>query len=235
MKLTKIFGLLFISLIAFVGTVNAQADQTVTINTSHTYNVDPVAGVTYTWATTGGTSTDLVAQTGNSMTLIWNASGTFNVTVFGTDGNGCFTETRTSEILVVGASSVMFASDASNISVTDCSPLLGGALKVSDFDVVFTGGVAPFELTYEITAIDNTKTSKTVTMGAAGDATPLTGKLSISDFENLTAGDQTVSIQLISAKTADLATVTVDGDVANNTRSVTVHGKPVISGTITLN
>ncbi|PKQ65166.1 hypothetical protein BZG02_04890 [Labilibaculum filiforme] len=234
MKLTKIFGLLFISLIAFVGTVNAQ-DQTVTINTSHTYNVDPVAGVTYTWATTGGTSTDLVAQTGNSMTLIWDAPGTFDVTVFGTDANGCLTETRTSEILVVGASSVMFANLPANDAVISCSPLIGGALTVSDFDVVFTGGVAPFELTYEKTAIDGTKSTLVVTMGAAGDATPLTGQLSISDFENLTAGDQTVSIQLISATTADLGIVAVDADVANNTRSVTVHGKPTISGAITLN
>lgn len=234
MKLTKIFGVLFISLIAFAGTVSAQA-QTVTINTSHTYNVDPVAGVTYTWATTGGTNTDLVTQTGNSMTLVWDAAGTYNVTVFGTDGNGCLTETRTSEILVVGAASVMFADVVANDAVIDCSPLLGGALTVSDFDVVFTGGVAPFELTYEITAIDGTKSTQTATMGAAGDATPVTGQLSISDFENLTAGDQTVSIQLISAKTADLGIVAVDADVANNTRSVTVHGKPVISGDITLN
>ncbi|MDQ1771365.1 hypothetical protein GQR60_12455 [Labilibaculum sp. A4] len=234
MKLTKIFGLLFISLIAFAGTVSAQ-DQTVTINTSHTYNVDPVAGVTYTWATTGGTSTDLVAQTGNSMTLIWDVAGTYDVTVFGTDANGCLTETRTSQVLVVGAASVMFANLPANDAVVSCSPLLGGTLTVSDFDVVFTGGVAPFELTYEITAIDNSKETKVVTMGTAGDATPLTGQLSISDFENLTAGDQTVSIQLISAKTADNGTVAVDTDLADNTRSVTVHGKPVISGTITLN
>ncbi|MGZ2370864.1 hypothetical protein ACXR6G_13865 [Ancylomarina sp. YFZ004] len=233
MKLSKIFGVLFISLIAFVGTVNAQ-DQTVTINTSHTYNVDPVAGVTYTWAT-AGTSDDLTLQTGNSITFVWATAGTHDLTVFGTDGNGCITETRTSSILVVGAASVMFASDASNISVIDCSPLLGGALTVSDFDVVFTGGVAPFELTYLITAIDLTTTTQVVTMGTAGDPTPLTGQLSLSDFENLTSGDQTVSIQLISAKTADLGIVAVDGDVANNTRSVTVHGKPVISGTITLN
>lgn len=234
MKLTKIFGLLFISLIAFIGTVSAQ-DQTVTINTSHTYNVDPVAGVTYTWATTGGTSTDLVAQTGNSMTIIWDAAGTYNVTVFGTDGNLCITETISSTIEVVGASSVMFANLPANDAVTSCSPLLGGALIVSDFDVVFTGGVAPFELTYEITAIDGSKSTQVVTMGTAGDVTPLTGQLSISDFENLTAGDQTVSIQLISAETADNGIVSVDTDVADNTRSVTVHGKPVISGAITLN
>lgn len=234
MKLTKIFSLLFISLIAFAGTVSAQ-DQTVTINTSHTYNVDPVSGVSYTWATTGGTSSDLVAQKGNSITLIWDAPGTFNLTVFGTDLNGCLTETRTSEILVVGAASVMFADVSANDAVVSCSPLLGGTLTVSDFDVVFTGGVAPFELTYEITDIDGNKTTQVVTMGAAGDPTPLTGQLSISDFENLTAGDQTVSIQLISATTADLGIVAVDAAVANNTRSVTVHGKPVISGAIILN
>ena len=203
-------------------------DQTVTINTSHTYNVDPVAGVTYTWATTGGTSTDLVAQKGNSMTLIWDAAGTYNVTVFGTDANGCLTETRTSQILVVGAASVMFANLPANDAVVSCSPLLGGALTVSDFDVVFTGGVAPFELTYEITAIDNTKSTQVVTMGVIGDATPLTGQLSISDFENLTSGDQTVSIQLISAKTADNGVVAVDTDVADNKRSVTVNGNPTI-------
>jgi hypothetical protein len=231
MKLTKIFGVLFISLIAFVGSVNAQ-DQTVTQGSSHIYNVTD-GGLTYTWAVTGGTISALT--TTNSQTIVWDAPGTWSLTVFGTDGNGCISETVTSSILVVGLSSVMFASDAGNISVTDCSPLLGGALNVSDFDVVFTGGVAPFELTYEITAIDGSTTTQVVTMGAVGDATPLTGQLSISDFENLTAGDQTVSIELISAKTADNAIVTVDTDVADNTRSVTIHGKPVISGAITLN
>ena len=226
MKLTKIFSLLFISLIAFVGTVNAQ-DQTVTINTSHTYNVDAVAGVTYTWATTGGTSTNLLTQTGNSMSLIWDAAGTVNLTVFGTDANGCLTETRTSEILVVGAASVMFA--VADVDVISCSPLLGGAITTSDFTVEFTSGLAPFELVYEITAIDGTKTPVNATIATAS------GVLSIDDFENLTTGDQIVSIQLISATTSDGGIVTVDTDLANNTRSVTVHGKPVISGTITLN
>lgn len=229
--LTK--SLLILAVVCFGFSVNAQ-DQNVTINTTHTYNVDPVAGVTYTWATTGATGTDLTLQTGNSITLIWDTEGTHDLTVFGTDANGCLTETRTSEILVVGASSVMFASAVTD--VTSCSPLLGGALTDSEFDVVFTSGVAPFSLTYEKTAIDGTKTTVSdVTMGAAGDKTPLTGKLSLSDFENTTSADQIVSIQLISATTADGATVTVAAAVADNTRSVTVHGKPVISDAISLN
>ncbi|MBI9058258.1 hypothetical protein L3049_11710 [Labilibaculum sp. DW002] len=227
MKLTKIFGVLFISLIAFVGTANAQ-DQTVTINTTHTYNVDAVAGVTYTWATTGGTSTDLVAQTGNSITIVWDAAGTFDLTVFGTDANGCLTETRTSEIEVVGAATVMFANAPANDAVIDCSPLLGGAITTSNFTVEFTGGVAPFDLEYEITAIDGTKTTQNVSMAASGT-------ISIDDWENVSGGDETVSIQLISATTSDGGTVTVDPDVADNTRSVTVHSKPTISGAITLN
>ncbi len=226
MKLTKIFGVLFISLIAFVGTANAQVDQTVTINTSHTYNVDAVAGVTYTWVTAGATGTDLTLQTGNSITLIWDTAGTHDLTVFGTDGNGCLTETRTSEILVVGAASVMFA--VADVDVISCSPLLGGALTTSDFTVDFTGGVAPFALVYELTAIDGSKSTQNASMGVSGT-------LSLDDFENLTTGDQTVSIQLISATTADGGIVTVDTDLTDNTRSVTVHGKPVISGAIVLN
>jgi hypothetical protein len=207
-------------------------DQTVTLNSSHSYEVAD-GGLIYTWAVTGGSSS--VLTTTNSQTIVWNAVGTWNITVFGEDVNGCFTETRTSIIEVVGAASVMFANLPVNDAVVSCSPLLGGALTISDFDLVFTGGVAPFELTYEITAIDGTKSTEVVTMGVIGDATPLTGQLSISDFENLTAGDQTISIQLISAKTADDAIVAVDTDVIDNTRSVIVHGKPVISGTITLN
>lgn len=234
MKLTKIFGLLFISLIAFVGTANAQ-DQTVTINTSHTYNVDAVAGVTYTWATNGGTSTDLTAQTGNSMTLIWDAAGTYDVTVFGTDANGCLTETRTSEILVVGAASVMFADAIDNQSIITCSLLTGDTPTATDFKVEFTGGVAPYTLVYDITDEAGTTTEQTINVAGTEQL------LSLSDFENTTGSDIIVSIKLKSATTSDGATVTVNtgtGAVTglpNDTRSVTVHGKPVISGAITLN
>lgn len=234
MKLNKVIGLLFIGLIAFTGNVFAQ-NQTVTINTSHTYNVDAVAGVTYTWATTGGTSTDLVAQTGNSMTLVWDAPGTFDITVFGTDANGCLTETRTSSILVVGAASVMFANAASNDAVITCSPLIGDPVSTSNFDVVFTDGVAPFSLTYEITATDGSTSTQVVSIGNAGDPSPVTGVLSIDDWENTTGSDQIVSIRLVSATTADSGIVAVDTDVADNTRSVTVRTKPTISGAITLN
>ncbi|MDQ2179487.1 PKD domain-containing protein [Marinifilum sp. D714] len=229
MKMNRVIGLLLFGLIAFTGNVLAQ-NQTVTLNSTHEYSVSGDA-ITYTWAVSGGTASVLDAT--NTQTIVWNAEGTYTLTVFGTDGNGCVTETRTAIIEVVGTASVMFAKATGD--VTTCSPLLGDPVTPNNFDVVFTGGVPPYELTYETTAIDGSKSTTTISVGVDGDATPLTTSLTIDDFENTSGGDQTISIQLISATTKDGEGVVVDTDVANNTRSVTVNSKPTISGTITLN
>lgn len=229
MKMNRVIGLLLFGLIAFAGNVFSQ-NQTVTLNSTHEYSVSGEA-TTYTWTVSGGTASVLDAT--NTQTILWNTEGTYTLTVFGTDENGCVTETRTATIEVVGLASVMFASATGDI--TTCSPLLGGDITTNDFNVVFTGGVPPYELTYETTAIDGSKSTSIISVGADGDATPLTTTLSIDDFENISGGDQTVSIQLKSATTKDGVEVKVDTDVADNTRSVTVHSKPTISGTITLN
>jgi len=224
---------LIILVLGFVSLTNAQ-DQTVTVNTTHIYNVTD-GGLTYTWAVTGGTSTDLSGETGASINILWDTQGTYTLTVFGKDANNCNSETTTATIEVVGAASVMFADANDNQSIITCSLLTGDTANTTDFKVVFAGGVAPYTLNYDVTDETGTTTSQTVTVNTTEQL------LSLSDFENTTGSDIIVSVVLTSATTSDGATVTVDTGTGaitglpNDTRTVTVHAKPSISGSITLN
>lgn len=228
----KILSIIILAF-AFVGVTNAQ-NQSVTVNTNHSYNVAD-EGLTYTWAVTGGTSTDLLTQTGHSINILWDAPGTYTLTVFGTDADGCKSETTSAIIEVVGAASVMFADANDNQSIITCSLLAGDTPSSTDFKVVFAGGVAPYTLVYDVTDETGATTEQTVNVATTEQM------LSLSDFENTTGGDVIVSVKLKSATTSDGATVTVDSGIGavtglpNDTRTITVHSKPTISGAITLN
>jgi hypothetical protein len=206
----------------------AQINQTVTVGKSQSYKVDD-GGLNYTWAVTGGTSSTIT--TANSQTILWDAVGIWDVTVYGTDGNFCDTETRTFKVEVVGAASVIFA--VASGPIVTCSDLdgglPGGLLDESVFALDFTGGVAPYDVTYEVRNAANTvvQASKTVTgIADLGDITIT------NDFLNTTGGDEVYTVEITGVKTSDGVDVTLGADV---TRTITVHSKPTISGTISLN
>ena len=228
MKLNKVIGLLLLllGLIAFTGNAFAQ-DQTVTDGSTHVYSVAD-EGLTYTWAVSGGTASVLDAT--NSQTILWNAPGTYTLTVFGTDVNGCITETRTSTIEVVGASSLMFA--ASSTDVITCSDLdgglSGGLADQSLFELDFTGGVGPYDVTYEVRDNGGAVVVGPTTLTDVADGSDITID---NNFVNNTGSDEVYTVVITKATTDDGVDVTL-GAV---TRTITVHSKPTISGTITLN
>ncbi|WP_421920561.1 hypothetical protein [Marinifilum sp.] len=223
----KILSLIILAF-AFVGVTNAQ-DQFVTVNTNHIYSVAD-EGLTYTWAVTGGTSTDLSAQKGASINILWDAAGTYTLTVFGTDGDGCQSETTTATIEVVGASSLLLA--ASSSDVITCSNLdgglSGGLADQSVFELDFTGGVGPYDVTYEVRNSGGTVVVGPTTLTDVADGSDITID---NNFVNTSGSDEVYTVVITSATTEDGANVTL-GDV---TRTITVHSKPTISGTITLN
>lgn len=215
---------------AFAISANAQS-QNVTKGTSRTYSVDD-EGLTYTWTVTGGTSTDLTAQTGHSVTIDWDISGVYELSVFGTDANNCHSETTRASITVVDEASVMFVDANNNKDVVTCSLLAGDDENATDFKVEFEGGVSPYTLVYELTNQSGSTTEETVSVAGTEH------NLSLSDFENTTGSDVIVSIKLKSATTSDGASVTINTEIGtnsglpNNERKVTVHPKPSISGSI---
>jgi hypothetical protein len=204
--------------------------QTVTKGSTHTYSVAD-GGLTYTWAVTGGTASTM----GKTFTqdITWDTEGVFDLTVYGEDGNGCLSETRLVKVTVVGAGNVMFADASDNDNNVTCSLLAADTPTTTEFDIVFSAGLAPYELTYDVEDKDGNTNRLTKSFPAN------TGTLSVSDWENTTGGQQTHTITLISATTADGQNIPVDsGDalnltgVKNNIRTMKVHAKPTISGEI---
>lgn len=215
----------------------AQIDQTVTLATTHTYSVTNTPGLTYTWAVSGGTSSAaaVAADTDNSISILWDdVAGDYDITLFATDAKGCITETQTVTIRVLGESSVMFA--AASLDVETCSDLVSGDAGgtgsggSSDFNIEFTSGLAPYDITYKVVAPDGGETEITKT------DVPANYTIQIDNaFENTTGSNADYTVVLVSALTDDGASVQVNTDVANNTRTITVLPKPVINGTISLN
>tara|TARA_R110001583_G_scaffold6427_3_gene32557 strand:- start:8666 stop:9364 length:699 start_codon:yes stop_codon:yes gene_type:complete len=217
----------------FVGLANAQ--QQVTLGTTHPYNVVAVAGYTYTWTVdVVGTNTDVSAVTGNSISIDWNqAAGNYNITVFATEtATTCISETETISVEVLGASSVLFAAvdNATTCSDLDGNVDGGGASGgSSSFSVQFTDGLAPYDLVYRLLDPTDTPIGADVTLTDVTAATTITVA---NQFINGGITSVDYKVVLVSAITDDGAAVLVDADVAKNTRIITVLPKPTITGGI---
>jgi|GEM_PF-1558152 len=237
----KILTLLIFT-VAFVGLSQAQQKQTVTFGASKSYTANAEAGTTvdhYLWQLVDASDVvvkDLSSELGATVSITWDLTigETYRLKSQVVDDKSCVSEVVYVDVTIAGEASVLFANRTDNESIETCSPLLGDAPNLTDFELIITGGVAPFDITYKTTDKDGGVTTTTKSIGVAGDSSPLTGILSISDFENTSGTNQIVSIELVSGVTADGSTVTVDADAANNTRSVTVYPKPVITN-LTLN
>ncbi|WP_321295809.1 hypothetical protein [Marinifilum fragile] len=247
MKLNKAIGLLLFGLIAFSGSAFAQSTQNVTINSIHTYTSTPETGTTansYKWVLLDGSTPMLTAkfaaETAATVSIDWSETNftigkTYRLNSQIIDDNGCISEIVYADITIVGAGSVLFADAVGNDNVETCSLLAGDTENTTNFTVNFTGGVAPYTLTYDVKDITGVTKRLTKTF----DAT--TGILSAQDWENNTTSQQTYTITLISAMTKDGQDIAVDNgttttltEAENNVRTIKVHPKPVIKE-LTLN
>nr|WP_320117176.1 hypothetical protein [uncultured Marinifilum sp.] len=227
--------LLIVLTFGLVHFVSAQIDQQVTLGTSHNYSVDAVTGYTYTWAVdVAGSDSDLSAVTGNSISIDWNqTAGTYNITVFATEtATSCISETETITVEVLGQSSVLFAAadDATTCSDLDGYADGGGASGgSSSFSVEFSGGLAPYDLIYKIVDATDTQVGADITVNDL----PASATISVDNhFINDGTSAVDYKVVIVSATTDDGASVLVDGDVTNNTRTITVLPKPRITGGI---
>ncbi|WP_321279387.1 hypothetical protein [Marinifilum fragile] len=213
---------------------SAQADQQVTLGTTHNYNVTAVAGYTYTWTVdAAGTNTDVSAVTGNAISVDWNqAVGVYNITVYATDATNCISETETIKVEVLGQSSVLFAAadDAQTCSDLDGNIFGGGASGgSSSFQVKFTGGLAPYDLVYRVLDATDTQVGSDVTVNGLN----ATDQVDVpNQFINDGTTDAVYKVVIVSATTKDGAAVALPADDADKTRTITVLPKPRITGGI---
>lgn len=235
----KIFTVILFTL-CFVGLTKAQQTQSVSYNSTKTYTANPDTGTSvdhFLWELvdmSDVTVKDLSAETGATVSITWDLTigETYRLRSQVYDTENCSSEFVYVDVTIVGDASVLFADDSSNDSVITCSLLSGEEATSYDFEITITGGVAPFELSYTLTDKFGVESVGSKSFGETGDSTPLTGTFSISDFENVTGASQTVSIQITSGTTADGSSITIDE--SNNTRSLTIYSKPVITN-LTLN
>lgn len=218
-------------------TQGGSKDYTVTLN------IGEATGATYTWEVTpaAGTSTDLTALSGNTVSIVWDGPvGDYTLSVQVTDGNNCLSEpiTQTMEILAPGQ--LIFAASAP--STTTCSDLSGGEGSVppsseSSFSISYDGDA---NLTSANVTIKNPdgdfidldgniladQGNPEVTI--ANDAADKLIDFAVADgWENATNADVLFEITLISALTDDSATVSADSG-ADVERTITILSKPVI-------
>lgn len=228
---------LLIFIIGFVGLIKAQQTQTVTAGVSKSYTANPAAGTTtdhFVWQLVDATDAvvrDLSSETGATVNILWDlpSGQTYRLKSQVVDDKNCVSEVVYVDVTITGEASIMFANKADNGNVETCSLLLGDAPNNTDFELVITGGVAPFDITYKLTDKAGIETTVNKQFGVAGDTTPLTGVLSLSDFENVTGTNQSVSVELLSGTTADGSAISIDTDPNNNKRSLTIYSKPVIT------
>ena len=228
-------SLLIIAVVCFGFAANAQ--ETATLNSTHTLKVGVDANIEFAWTAihsvsgTVITSTDAIAND-NNVTLKFTEEGVWDITVQGKDKTTlCYTEPMNTTVTVFGTASVMFASGAANADLLTCSLLDGDVPNPSTFEVVFTDGLAPFVLTYKITdknGIDSELLTKTFAADPAGVSGTVTGTISLSDFENTTLGSQETSIHIVSALTADNTDVDLSTTPSDLVRKITVRTKPLI-------
>ncbi|WP_282015831.1 hypothetical protein [Marinifilum flexuosum] len=236
--------LLLMLTVSFAGVTMAQQVQDVTLGSTHTYTANPEAGTTaneYKWQiVSGGVDViDLTAEKGAAVSITFAAAdfaegNTYQLRSQVIDNTGCISEYVYVDITVLGVGNVMFADLNTNDNAITCSLLDGDTPSATSFDVVFSGGVAPFELTYEVEDHEGNTTTQKQTFPAS------TGTISVNDWENTVKVDQTVTITLISAVTKDgqnVPVITTDATSIvgkNNIRTLTVRPKPVITN-LTLN
>lgn len=215
--------------------VSAQADQQVTLGTSHTYTVDPITGYEYTWTVdVAGTSTDISGDNDNSIDILWDKGvGTYNITVFATEtATNCISETKTISVEVLGQASVLFAAndEAQTCSDLDGNVFGGGASGgSSSFQVQFKGGLAPYDLVYRVLDATDTQVGTDVTVNGLN----VTDQFDVpNQFINDGTTNAVYKVVIVSATTKDGATVALPADDADKTRTITVLPKPRITGGI---
>jgi len=209
------------------------AQQIVSMGSTHEYNVID-NGLEYTWAVTGGSTSDLSVQKESRVEIDWDTPGDYVLSVFGTDSNLCISETQIIDVHVLGKASIIFAHTSANIIT--CSNLnsgaAGGPLDTSEFELTINSGLAPYVLRYKILKPDGTDYSP------EREISNLSGKgdiLSIdNDFKNNTLSDVVYSVLITELITADGYSIPLSTDKTTITRTITIHAKPVIS-TIKIN
>ncbi|NOU60997.1 hypothetical protein [Marinifilum caeruleilacunae] len=226
---------------AFAGMANAQQNQTVTSGSDHTYTANPQAGTTpdhYVWQVVDGSDVaviDLTGETGATLAITWDAVNftvgqTYRLKSQVVDDNNCISEVVYVDVTIAAEAFVNFAAAATN--VITCSDLNGGVsgglADQSLFELEFTGGVGPYEVTYEIRDASNAVVQGPTTVPNLNNGDDLTIN---NNFVNETGADVNYTVVITEAKTNDGADVTVNAD---NSRTITVHTKPVIMN-LTLN
>lgn len=229
----RLLIILFV-VVGAIGISKAQQTQSVTNHSVHKYtaNAKDASSVNkYVWELVNkgtGTAVDIGTPVTESIDIGWEyGTGDFELSVYILDNNSCSGEKQIVNITVAGEASVMFA--AASLSSETCSDLdgglSGGGLDESEFQVKFTDGVAPFSLIYQIENPDGSKQTAVTVNGLDALA-----KITINNnFVNESGADAVYKVAIVSATTKDGMDVSVDGDLANNTRTITVHTKPVVT------
>lgn len=233
--------LLTIMLVGFVGLTKAQQSQTVTSNSTHSYTANPETGTTpdhYVWQVVNSSNVeaiDLTGETSATLSITWDDTNftvgeTYQLRSQVVDDNNCISEIVYVDITIAGEAFVNFAAGATN--VITCSDLdgglSGGLLDQSLFELEFTGGVGPFEVTYEVRDASNAVVRGPVTVPNLNSGDDLSVD---NDFVNESGSDVDYTVVITGATTSDGEDVTVKAD---KSRTITVHTKPVIRD-LTLN
>lgn len=235
-------------MILIVAAMSGWSQNSITQGASKAYtiqmNVGESVGATYSWAVVpaSGTTTDMMAFTGNTATIFWDGSvGQYSVTVQVTDGNGCLSETINQDMEILAPGDLIFAAVLPNTQT--CSDLTDGEGSVpghsqSLFRITYAGNanLASAKVTVKNPAaifvdLDGTvladQANPEITI--ANDAADKAIDITVSDsWENNTGANVRFEITLVSALTSDNSTIIADS-TSDVTRTATVLPKPVIA------
>ena len=178
-----------------------------------------------------------LADKNQSINVTWNGTvgDIYFLKAILEDGNGCFSEAVSQEVIILPANGDFMFADA--IDLTVCS--FNGAAETKSFDVTYAG-VKPWKLYYRITDKDGVVKDDLIVKDAGGadmEFAISTGTITIDIddfFVNNETTDQNWTVELIKAVSVADGHETVPKG-ANLIKTITVHQLPVINGGITLN
>ena len=135
--LKKVFKITFILMVVLAMAFKAVAQDTISMNTFHAFDVSWSAGYTYRWwyENAAGEKVPFASESNTTEDVFWDTEGRFNLFVQATDANGCLSEIVSKPFVVMPVEGFIPSLVAlPDINVGYENTTLYGDVSINDFD-----------------------------------------------------------------------------------------------------
>lgn len=135
--LKKVFKITFILMVVLAMAFKAVAQDTISLNSFHTFRVSYTPGFTYNWwyEDERGETFSFISENNSTEEVFWNSEGNYTLFVQATDANGCLSEIISKPFIVAEMEGFIPSLVAlPDINVGYENTTLYGDVSINDFD-----------------------------------------------------------------------------------------------------